>query len=101
MRYFPISISFACSLLVLEFCASVFAVPWASDNQFRPPQYRQAAKQSSRRIRNVFPQLTWLRDTAIEKVFGIPPKSTKSQGDKSAALSRSSSSKLPSTLLAK
>jgi extracellular matrix protein 14 len=101
MRYFPNPLSFLCLLLVLKFCAHTFAVPWAGDNQLRIVQYQHAAKQSSRKIGNVFPQLTWLRNTAIEKVFGIPPKSTKSQGDNPGALSRSSSSKLPSTLLAK
>jgi extracellular matrix protein 14 len=101
MRYFPNPLFFLCLLLVLEFCAHASAVPWASDNKFSTSQYRHAAKQSSRKIGNVFPQLTWLRNTAIEKVFGSPPKSSKSRGDGLGALSRSSSSKLPSTLLAK
>jgi extracellular matrix protein 14 len=43
--------------------------------------------------------LTWLRDTAIEKVFGLPPKTTKLGCDKTT--SRPASSPLPSTLLAK
>jgi extracellular matrix protein 14 len=43
--------------------------------------------------------LTWLRDTAIEKVFGLPPKAVKPGCDKHPP--RPESSRLPSTLLAK
>jgi extracellular matrix protein 14 len=45
--------------------------------------------------------LTWLRDTAIEKVFGLPPKTAKTGTDKAISLDRPSSSRLPATLLAK
>jgi extracellular matrix protein 14 len=61
-----------------------------------------AAKQQTPKLRNnVFPQWTRLRDTAIEAVFGAPPKAQNSQGGKSAPISRPSNSQLPATLLAK
>jgi extracellular matrix protein 14 len=101
MRHFLDSLSFlSILLLALSFAPlPIFAVP--SDNPFPNGRYHVPATQQPHRLRNVFPQLTWLRDTAIEKVFGVPPKSTKSQGDRSSSLSRPSSSKLPATLLAK
>jgi extracellular matrix protein 14 len=43
--------------------------------------------------------LTWLRDTAIERVFGLPQKTKKTGCDKTT--SRPITSSLPSTLLAK
>jgi extracellular matrix protein 14 len=76
-----------------------FAVP--NDNTFPNPRYGQPATQQSPKLRNVFPQLTWLRDSAIEKVFGVPPKSKKIQGDKVTPHPRPSSTQLPATLLAK
>jgi extracellular matrix protein 14 len=47
----------------------------------------------------VFPQLTWLRDTAIQKVFGLPPKTVKTGPEKPST--HPLSSRLPATLLAK
>jgi extracellular matrix protein 14 len=101
MRHFLDSLSFlSIVLLVLSFAPLLaFAVP--SDNPFPNGRYHVSATQQPHRLRNVFPQLIWIRDTAIEKVFGVPPKSTQSQGDGSSPLSRPSSSKLPATLLAK
>ncbi|KAF4633467.1 hypothetical protein G7Y89_g4645 [Cudoniella acicularis] len=61
----------------------------------------QRHQPSERKLRSVFPQLTWLRDTAIEKVFGLPPKATRKGCDKPGSKSRPSSSQLPATLLAK
>ena len=76
------------------------AVP--SDSTFpSDQQYRQPAAQRPAKLRNVFPQLTWLRDTAIEKVFGVPPKSKQLQGNQPAPPPRSASAQLPATLRAK
>jgi extracellular matrix protein 14 len=101
MRHLLDSLSFlSILLLALSFAPlRAFAVP--SDNPFLNGRHQVPAPEQPHRSRNVFPQLTWLRDTAIEKVFGVPPKSTKSQVDRSSPLSRPSNSKLPATLLAK
>ncbi|KAH8671982.1 putative metallocarboxypeptidase ecm14 [Tricladium varicosporioides] len=88
--------------LFLLFCVSIeaFAVPWVTNDntQFAAAHRHQP---SERKLRNVFPQLTWIRDTAIEKVFGLPPKGTKKGCDKPGSKSGPTSSQLPSTLLAK
>ncbi len=101
MRHLIDSLSFLSTFfLALSFAPLLaFAVP--NDNPFPNAGYQVPAKHPSHRLRSVFPQLTWLRDTAIEKVFGVPPKSAKSQGDRSSSLSHPSSSQLPATLLAK
>lgn len=90
--------SLLCLLLVLT-CAHAFAVPWASSQS---SSHHAAADLHASRSRSVFPQLTWLRDTAIEKVFGVPPKSVKAAPlEKSAAVVPASIPQLPSKLLAK
>ena len=76
------------------------AIP--SDGAFTAsPKYRQPSPQQPPKSRNVFPQLTWLRDTAIEKVFGIPPDAKALKGTKSAQTGRAPSSRLPAKLRAK
>ena len=92
------------TLLILILSASLFlavplqafAVPWASSG------FAQHHTGPSR-TRNVFPQLRWLRDTAIEKVFGSPPRVSQVFGqagcDKHS--SRLTSHQLPPKLLAK
>jgi extracellular matrix protein 14 len=45
--------------------------------------------------------LTWLRDTVIEKVFGVPPKSERTGIEGKPKEGRPKSSQLPATLLAK
>ena len=85
--------------LALLLCAPIqaFAVPWAgSSGGFSAAQRHP---DQSPKHRSVFPQLTWLRDTAIEKVFGLPPKTVKPGCDKHTP--HPASSQLPSTLLAK
>ncbi|RDL38176.1 putative metallocarboxypeptidase ecm14 [Venustampulla echinocandica] len=85
----------ACLLLCLCPGIKAFAVPWASNHNPQPAE--QEHKPST-----VFPQLTWLRDTAIEKVFGLPPKATQKKGcHKSSLVSGLSTSQLPATLLTK
>ncbi|KAG0647777.1 metallocarboxypeptidase ecm14 [Hyphodiscus hymeniophilus] len=81
-------------LIAVLLCAptQAIAVPWAGG--FSQPHPEQSSKH------RIFPQLTWLRDTAIEKVFGLPPKPTQPGCDKHAT-SRPINSQLPSTLLAK
>lgn len=55
----------------------------------------------------MFPQLTWLRDTAIEKIFGggsakaADAETAKENGQAAASSRRPLSAQLPATLLAK
>jgi extracellular matrix protein 14 len=86
--------------LVLVLCATTqaFAVPWRTEHS---AHYSASHQPSEAKLRSVFPQLTWLRDTAIEKVFGLPSKSTNAGVEKPSFASHSSSSQLPATLLAK
>jgi extracellular matrix protein 14 len=70
-------------------------VPWTANEDAGAPQPHNE-QHASHKNRNIFPQWTWLRDTAIEKVFGLPKKSPKSK-----VTSASSTSQLPSNLLAK
>jgi extracellular matrix protein 14 len=85
--------------LLLLVLASALAFPGSNgDNaQSRAPQIRPAIEPRLSKSRSVFPQLTWLRDTAVEKIFGVPPKS-KVQDKPSR---QSYTSQLPATLLAK
>ena len=101
MRHFWASLSFTSTIFLALSFVPFYALAVPNDNPFPNGLYRVPAKHQSQRLRSVFPQLTWLRDTAIEKVFGVPPKSTKSQGDRSSSLSHTSNSQLPATLLAK
>lgn len=50
-----------------------FVVPWisASSNTFEKSNTQQ---ESSTRLKNVLPQLTWLRDSTIERIFGFSAK---------------------------
>jgi extracellular matrix protein 14 len=94
MRYSvaaPVVISLLASPL------QAFAVPWTSDVS---PPFTQLydAPEPASRFRNVFPQLTWLRDTLIQSVFNLPSKLST---DEQPPTGKSSSSKLPETLLAK
>lgn len=81
-------LSFLPLLFVLLACLAqgTLAVP-----QTQPQTYK---------LRNVFPQLAWLRDTAIEKVFGLPPNS-KATPSRPTSTSPTSNSQLPAKLLAK
>lgn len=92
-------------LLLLLCCAPfqhILAFPSTSNDNLAPVQLRQAVQHPvASKNRNVFPQLTWLRDTAIEKIFGVPPKARKPQGTSSDPKSRPSNAQLPATLLAK
>lgn len=88
--------------LVLLFCSpvSILAVPRSGeDSQFRAAQNHRPSNPPSHKAHSVFPQLRWLRDTAVEKVFGVPPKAVKAKVESS--FRRPSTSQLPETLLAK
>ena len=100
LLHLPNPLSFLPFLFILIIiCAQVQAVPWSDDTRFSTPPRHQPSEQQAYKLRNVFPQLTWLRNTAIEKVFGVPPKTITT--DKPNSLSRPSSTQLPATLLAK
>ena len=79
--------------IALLFFPQVLAVPWVRTDraEFVPAQQQQQSFHY-----RVFPQLTWLRDTAIEKVWGKPVKN-----GIDAPSSRPSNAQLPATLLAK
>ncbi len=81
------------------FCApaKAFAVPWARSSGALGASHPHP--EQSPKHRSIFPQLTWLRDTVIEKVFSLPPKAMQPGCDKHDP--RSASSQLPSTLLAR
>lgn len=85
--------------------ASTVAVPWATSDSTQSLTSHGQPKQPYHRSHSVFPQLTWLRDTAIEKVFGIRPKpetaATPQEKNGHAGQRRPSSAQLPATLLAK
>lgn len=96
-------LSFVTFLLVSFIYAPVvaFVVPWPDTSQFSPIQRHPANTQQPQKLRSVFPQLTWLRDTAIEKIFGLPREDTKVGGNKPSASLRPTNTQLPATLLAK
>ena len=83
--------------------ASAFVVPWAINDKSpsSATQQHTSEQQQSHHSRNTFPQLTWIRDTVIQRVFGVPSKATKSGPDRLTSLSHQSSSQLPAKLLAK
>lgn len=88
------------SLLCIPY---VVAAPWATDGHAHlspvtpryPPQ-----EESDIKYRNVLPKLNWLRDTAIEKIFRLPPKVAK-KPHLPGSVSRPTNIQLPATLLAK
>ncbi|OAF57115.1 Putative metallocarboxypeptidase ecm14 [Pseudogymnoascus destructans] len=94
-------------LLLLSTLAPVptVAVPWATGDSTQSLSGRDA-KAPYHRSHSVFPQLTWLRDTAIEKIFGgnaKPETATAKENGQVATTSqrRPLSAQLPATLLAK
>lgn len=98
-------LSFVTFFLISIICAPVvaFAVPWPDHSHFSPTQGHTAITQPQQpqKLRSVFPQLTWLRDTAIERIFGLTRKTAKNGGNKPSSLSRPTNTQLPATLLAK
>ncbi|KFY48752.1 hypothetical protein V495_01059 [Pseudogymnoascus sp. VKM F-4514 (FW-929)] len=101
------------SLLLLHTLApvSTVAVPWATGDSSSVAAGRQSKQTPYHRSHSVFPQLTWLRDTAIEIIFGVQPKTETSTSTSTAvgqanvqttpSQRRPSSAQLPDTLLAK
>lgn len=91
-------------LVALILCVPhVIAVPWTTNGhaQLSPVTPRYPTEQKADiNYRHVLPQLTWLRNTAIEKIFRLSPKVAKAPnvpGPNSA----SANVQLPATLLAK
>jgi extracellular matrix protein 14 len=88
--------------VVLALCTTIsaFTLPWAAHSN----PHAAATKSDispDQKLRSVFPQLTWLRDTAIERVFGVPKKDSKAGCHKSGPASHTSTHELPAKLLAK
>lgn len=87
-------------LVVALLCVPLhaFVVPWVTSTT-NSAQSPSDDHQTSYKLRDVIPQLTWLRDSVVERVFGLPAsKSTKSTPNSSP---QQSSSQLPSKLLTK
>jgi extracellular matrix protein 14 len=109
MKPFFSDLSFSLIVFVLALCPPIhaFTVPWAAPPNSNGPfaaateHHAHQEQQESRKLRNVFPQLTWLRDTAIEKVFGLPPKPANSKPKIDHTIPRPLTSQLPTSLLAK
>ncbi|KAH7360092.1 putative metallocarboxypeptidase ecm14 [Rhexocercosporidium sp. MPI-PUGE-AT-0058] len=81
--------------------AAAFAVPWTTDNnQFSTTQRQHAAEHQSYKSHSIFPISTWLRDIAIQKLFGLPPTVTQ-PGIEKPTSSAPITSQLPATLRAK
>jgi len=87
---------FFIAIAILSVPLHAFVVPWVTSHPGTPQQ--SSNDQSTYKLRNILPQLTWIRDTAIEKVFGTPPRSRKSTPQTSQPESKSD---LPNKLLAK
>lgn len=79
---------------VLAFCGILLFLYWAS-------QHHPTFEHRSYRLRDAFPQLTSFRNTAVEKVFGVPPKKIGGPCHKAGETSHPSSTRLPASLLAR
>lgn len=105
MRFDFNTLPFVLSCIVILLCAPISAVAvrtsFRETVQLPPIQPHRSNNPSAHKSHSVFPQLTWLRNTAIEKVFGIPSKFDKTALDNPSRNGRLSSSQLPATLLAK
>jgi extracellular matrix protein 14 len=88
--------------VVLAFCTTIraFTLPWAAHHNPHAAA-TDSDTSSDQKLRSVFPQLTWLRDTAIEKVFGVPKKDSNAGCHKARPSSHTSNHELPAKLLAK
>lgn len=82
-------------LLFSAVSLQTIAAPGADNHRLPALPTHQSARSQPQKLSRVFPQLTWLRDAAIERVFGAPPKA---QSERVAR--PQSSSRLPATLLA-
>lgn len=100
-------LSFLALLFITLICAplAALAVPVLDDSQFSvTPRHSTITQQAQAQTsRSIFPQWTWLRNTAIEKIFGLPPKVSKAVTNEANSLSRPASTKLnlPPNLSAK
>lgn len=94
-------LSFLTILFLSLTCTPIAAFAVPESTTYSATQRHSDTTQQPSKFRTVFPQLTWLRDTAIEKIFGLPRKTAKTGADKPSYLSRPSNTQLPATLLAK
>ncbi|CZR61472.1 probable Putative metallocarboxypeptidase ecm14 [Phialocephala subalpina] len=100
-------LSFLTLLSITLICAplAALAVPVLDNSQFSVAQRHSTITQQTQTqtSRSIFPQWTWLRNTAIEKIFGLPPKTPKAVFDEPSSISRPKSTKLnlPPNLSAK
>ena len=89
-----------CVVLALCTTISAFTIPWASNsNPDTNPTGRHTS--SDHKLSSAFPQLTWLRNTVIERLFSVPSKESKTDCHKSGSASHTSNHQLPAKLLAK
>lgn len=87
--------------LIATCTPSANAAPWSTGdkvNQFTTPQYHQPSVEPSRGYLRWLPQLTWLRNAGITKLYGKPLKAPTKFNEKFTK--QPSSSKLPAKLLA-
>lgn len=96
-------ISLFAFLLLSVFSSAVVAfagnIPNPDNTRFTSLSTNHGPDAPAGKSRSVFPQLIWLRDAAIEKVFGAHPKSVKPCRHRPT--NSQGSSQLPATLLAK
>lgn len=87
------------ALLVALLASTACAHPWDGPAPLAHSQHhRHDAASNTYSLRNVFPQLTWLRDTVIEKAFGVSSEAPAASDKHSSS---AAAAPLPGTLLAK
>ena len=86
-------------IIVFFFCVPLhaFVVPRPTRGT-HPVQHSSSEQESAYKLRNVFPQLTWIRDRTIEKVFGLV---SKTRGSAITEPQRESIGELPNKLRAR
>lgn len=96
------SLSFK-SMFIIAFCAQFcIAFPWISSSNFHINAYHSQLPHELQRTWSVYPQLTWLRDTLVESVFGPLNKSQLEDARPTKRPNtRPSASKVPSSLTSK
>lgn len=98
MQQFHHILYFLSVLFLISGPVQAFVLPDSSEHGSTPVSQQQSVQRAKYTI---FPQLTWIRDTLIEKVIGPRLKSGKLVSSKPSSVSRPSSSELPANLLAK
>lgn len=88
-------------VLIVTCTPSANSAPWSAGdkiNTYTTPQYHQSSAETSRGYLRWLPQLTWLRNAGIRKLYGKPTTVTDNVGRK--VTTQYSNSKLPAKLLA-